>query len=378
MAASRVLFTIVQLLQLLIAVGFIIASVVTLTGTAFQGISKLLPSDSILFVFVGLGGATLVVSAIGLFAVVRSNLLAFKIQFALSVLLVIVNLLFIIYLLLFVNDVPTFPELDNLADLAFGRNSDDTARLALEDPQFFSEYQNSTNCCGVSLEALYNNTLNGVNVTRFDSQITGARCVGAVGDLFSFVSANPFQGQTTLNDFASALPDLANGFFCGDIFFELIKEYSGIIAGGFGVLVLFQVIGLVCSILIICYVPTDNGALEFENAMDLNKAVLRFSTRPMTLLPTSLKSSSESRTSGSFTSKVRDAVGSLTRVSSYFGKSSNSSGFVPGRRSFEAYGEPTTPPTARIRKGAPPPLPPRSEFDDDDDDSVPQLDDDEF
>ena len=388
MAASRKLFTVVQCLLALIALLFIVISVVVLVGGAFQDLAALLPSNSFLFLFMGLGIATFLVSILGLFAVARRNTLAFKIQLVLSFFLTVINILFMVYLLLFVNDIPTIPELDNLVNEAFGRGSDATAALALEDPQLFGEIQNSTNCCGVSLQALYNDALNAVDPVRFNSQLTGARCDGARTDLSTFANANPFVGDATLEDFAVAHPDLAKGFFCGDIFFQLVKQNSGIIAGGFGALVFIQTISLICSLVIVCYVPRESGELEFENADSLNKFVLRFSTRPMTLLPQSRATlQAGQRESTGFRSKFVGTLGSMgNSLSSSFSRKSDSGvekedrGFIPRRNSHDDYGEAITPSRGRKgRKGVAPPLPPRnSGRESDRENSIPELDDEEF
>ena len=240
MATRRTLFGALQGLLAVISFAYTLSSLLILASSDFEGLAKLLDAESLLYVFIGLGGVSSAVGLLGLYASCRKSAAAFKFHFVVSSCVFLANLGVTLYLILFVNDVEGVSDSGSL--LAPGFN--ELAELALKSPEFFSKYQNETNCCGVGLQTLYNANGIGANPSLFDAQLTGSRCDGERSNLLTFVTNNPLATPGLSGLFASAFPLLSDGFFCGDVVLALLNDFCSFLASVLGAVVLVQLIVL--------------------------------------------------------------------------------------------------------------------------------------
>ena len=256
----------VQVTFVLVSFAYTLAGVLTLFGSGYEGLAKALTTDSLLYVFVGMGGASALIGLIGVYAYLRKSLFASKVQLVLSLVLFVVNLLMAVCLTLVATGSQTE---DSALTALLTPTSEEFAKRAIDFPDFWREYQNVTNCCGVNLESLYNDNGIGVNLVRFDALLTGTRCDGERSSLLSFVSINPFTSGV-LDLFATTFPLLSNGFFCGDVLTKLLEEFCGLLAGVLGMVVAVQLVALGASSAAVCAVSLDHDVVDFEKVQELN------------------------------------------------------------------------------------------------------------
>ena len=228
-------------------------SVSTYGAVSPAGVFLVFPQEAYL-ILIGVSVFGLLLCFMGIWGSRRNNECCVLCFICLVALGLIAQVLLFAFVLLYINDVPTFNGLDQSAQSAQQALEDFLVDYSQREADNWAQAQNELGCCGVSYVAGCDGT---INLALLES---GSICLEGTNqaDLAVFRATCPDPNPIGLD--ASPFAESQN-YFCIDSIGGFLRENTPIIASVLGVILLAQIASLVAA-LRLYWVPKEKGGFS--------------------------------------------------------------------------------------------------------------------
>jgi hypothetical protein len=239
-------------ISVILSLATLVAGVIFFLRTDTVGVDQTVPKWAFL-VIIALAGFVFILSNVGCFGTLlhaRRALIAYAVLTFITALVMSVATVFS---LLYASGVSTISSLDKAAAGAQENLETALAKQAFELPVSWVKLQDALSCCGIDFAAhfdgvVYNKTaeeLSKIFLTGTSLNCTSKQQV-VNSIVYDFNLTYSAAAETEANK------ELGSKFFCSDAVRELFALNAVYIGSAAGLLVFFQVVSLVCAIVVVC------------------------------------------------------------------------------------------------------------------------------